>query len=55
MTLSQGVRSWLVDGTHDVLVIIRFQGVLVEVQLHLGIVLDINTLAHSASKPPPLT
>ena len=43
-----GVQSRLGDSTHDVLVIIRYQGLLVEVQLHLGFVLDLHTLSRAA-------
>ena len=42
------VKSRLAESTHDVLVNVRFMGVLVEVQLHLGIVLDVKALSHAA-------
>lgn len=42
------VKNRIDEPTHDIIAVIRFQGVLVEVQFHLGFVLDIKPLSHAA-------
>lgn len=42
------VKNRLRETTHDVVAVVNFQDVLVEVQLHLGVVLDIKALSHAA-------
>ena len=42
------VKQRLAESTHDVIMVIRFKRVLVEIQLHLSVVLDTKALSHAA-------
>ena len=41
------VKERLTEDTHGILIVVRFPGVLVEVQLRLGVVLVIKELSHA--------
>ena len=42
------VKNRVGEATRDVVAVIRFRGVLVEVQFHLGLALDVKALSHAA-------
>ena len=42
------VKNRVGEVTRDVVAVIRFRGVLVEVQFHLGLALDAKALSHAA-------
>ncbi|MEC7232213.1 MAG: hypothetical protein VXW31_04680 [Planctomycetota bacterium] len=42
------VKNRVGEATHDVVAVVRFRGVLVEVQFHLGLALDVKALSHAA-------